>query len=44
MQELLNKYNLDETYASYLEKFSDDLYLMDINAYVLSRIDKTIIS
>ena len=32
MQELLNKYNLDETYASYLEKFSDDLYLMDINA------------
>ena len=42
MQELLNKYNLDETYASYLEKFSDDLSLMDINAYVLSRIDKTI--
>ena len=42
MQELLNKYNLDETYASYLEKFSDDLQLMDINAYVLSRIDKTI--
>lgn len=42
IQELINKYKIDEKYTTYLEKFSNDLYLMDINAYVLSKIDKDI--
>ena len=42
IQDLLNKYRIDQKYSTYLEKFIEDPYLMDINAYVLSKLDRNI--